>query len=341
MNLATGNSPGPPRETRRPGRWWALAAWTPTPLEIALVYAVFGFGALYVSDVLFVRWFEGTPLLRQIQALKGGIEVVVTAGLLFVLARQSRIRLESRNRQLDRTREQLDVLHRVLRHNLRNDINVIMGATTAVREACDSPTAAEQCERIHSTSEGIAHYVDQAKKINSLTEGQQTRTETDANAVVERVLETHPALLREGVRVSTDVEDVPPVVANVRFEDALGEIVDNAVTHSDHDRPHVGVSVERSDDRSGYVTVRIADDGPGIPEEERRVLDRRTERPLTHSRGMGLWFASWTALVAGGGFEIADNDPRGTVVTFFLPIARTRDLVAWLPLPDGPLGARA
>ncbi|PYZ02701.1 hypothetical protein C8039_04105 [Halogeometricum sp. wsp3] len=44
-------------------------------------------------------------------------------------------------------------------------------------------------------------------------------------------------------------------------------------------------------------TIRIEDDGPGLPETEREVLTTRTETPLTHSAGMGLWLAIGLSLL--------------------------------------------
>jgi len=335
MDSVTAEPSGPPPQARQSGWRRVVAAWDPTPLQIALVYAVFGFGALYVSDVLFVRWVEGTAQLQQMQAFKGGVEIVVTAGLLFALARRSRANLDRKNQQLARARAELDVLHRVLRHNLRNDVNVITGATALAREECTSEVVTEQCDRIRATAEKIVHYVDQAKKIRALTHGRRTRTTVDAEVMVERLIENYPALEREGVRLSSEIEDVPPVLANPRIEDAIGDLLDNAVTHTDRDRPRIDVSVTRSTDGPGCVAVRIADDGPGIPEQERRAINQRVERPLTHSCGMGLWFASWAALVSGGDLEITDNDPRGSVVTFHLPIDPSHRSIRERLLPAG------
>jgi sensor histidine kinase regulating citrate/malate metabolism len=63
----------------------------------------------------------------------------------------------------------------------------------------------------------------------------------------------------------------------------------------------------------------VADDGPGIPELEQHVIESGTETPLNHSLGVGLWVMEWVATTLGGELTIADNEPRGSVVTFQLP----------------------
>jgi sensor histidine kinase regulating citrate/malate metabolism len=69
------------------------------------------------------------------------------------------------------------------------------------------------------------------------------------------------------------------------------------------------------------MRISVADNGPGIPELERHVIESGTETPLNHSLGVGFWLMEWVATALGGEFTIADNEPRGSVVTFRLPDA--------------------
>ena len=97
---------------------------------------------------------------------------------------------------------------------------------------------------------------------------------------------------------------------------ALQELVENALKHSDGPQPHVTVSLT-ADQRKATVTIR--DNGPGIPNQERRALEEGAERPLQHGSGLGLWLAYWLVHYVGGEIEI-DVDERGTTVSVELPI---------------------
>jgi signal transduction histidine kinase len=65
--------------------------------------------------------------------------------------------------------------------------------------------------------------------------------------------------------------------------------------------------------------VTISENGPGIPDEERRVLEAGTETPLEHSSGLGLWFAYWLVHYVGGDITL-DVDDGGTTVAVTLPV---------------------
>jgi signal transduction histidine kinase len=100
---------------------------------------------------------------------------------------------------------------------------------------------------------------------------------------------------------------------------AIEELVENAIRHADV-TPNVEVSTTTSADGDS-VALRVADNGPGIPDVERRGLTQDLERPLEHTSGLGLWMVRWSVTTAGGSIDIYDNEPRGTVVVIRLPRA--------------------
>jgi signal transduction histidine kinase len=99
---------------------------------------------------------------------------------------------------------------------------------------------------------------------------------------------------------------------------AVGNLLNNAIEHNDAERPSVRVSVEPTDGDGRYVRIRVADNGPGIPEAEREVLREGTETPLEHGSGLGLWIVYWIATMSGGDITFEENDGRGSVVTLAL-----------------------
>jgi signal transduction histidine kinase len=95
-------------------------------------------------------------------------------------------------------------------------------------------------------------------------------------------------------------------------ETILAEPVENALVHNGED-PTVEVTVSE-DPRAGAV-LSVADDGPGIPARERKVLESGTETQLEHGQGIGLWLVTWAVTQLGGALSFSEREPSGSIVT--------------------------
>ena len=101
--------------------------------------------------------------------------------------------------------------------------------------------------------------------------------------------------------------------------DALANLVDNAIKHG-RDGGHVTVAVSRCTDGS---EICVADDGPGIPAQEREHVFKRFYR-LERSRrtpgnGLGLSLVAAVARLHGADVELEDNAPGLRVRLRFPP----------------------
>jgi PAS domain S-box-containing protein len=211
----------------------------------------------------------------------------------------------------------LSVLDRVLRHNLRNKMNVALGNAQGLASA-DDPSVAERAASIREAAEELLCLSESARRFEGVFQAHAGASETvDVAALVGNVV-AEARLSHPEADISTVVPDEAPARVHETFELALEELVENAVVHSDREQPRVEVTVGVDD---ADVEVCVADDGPGLGETDRRALRRGTESPLEHTQGLGLWLVRWSAESVGGEVEFAENDPRGTVVTVRLPRA--------------------
>jgi len=229
--------------------------------------------------------------------------------------------INSRDVTERRRREQrMNVLNRTLRHDLRNNMNVILGNAELLMREYGSD---DRAETIRSTAADMLELGNKVRDIERALDSSETPREmVDIVSVIEEHLASVERAIPE-VEVETDLPESEWVVANRRIGSAIDDAIGNAIEHNDSPDPRVRVTLEDSEIAGDdAVRVCIADDGPGIPEEELDVLTGGGETPLEHASGLGLWLIKWIVNESAGEVEFEDNDMGGTTVAITLKKAR-------------------
>jgi signal transduction histidine kinase len=232
----------------------------------------------------------------------------------------------------ERRREQrLAVLNRVLRHNLRNDLNVVQGYLDIATDRVDDADLRGMLETAERKTAGVVELGEKARTI-------ENAMGDDAGSVSTVTVEPLLAEIRDDLLAETDAEiriEVPAGLS-VRTDASVLKVVfenliENGVVHSDADAPVVTVRAVEAD--PGDVGFEIADNGPGVPAHELDVLEATEETALEHGSGLGLWIVKWGVASLGGtvAFEVSED---GTAVRLTLPGAADTDATR-KPDPDG------
>jgi len=203
-----------------------------------------------------------------------------------------------------------EVLNRLLRHNLRNDLNVILGLadqlTTSLETAETESTAVG--ERLKQRALDLVETTRRARELESVID--RSETDTEPVVVADLVADAREALREEypHAEITSTVDESAVAVAGPALREAVVELVENAVEHTSA-APTLAVRV-RSRPDSGEVVITVADDGPGIPPDERAIVDgSRSITPLDHASGLGLWLAKWVVEAYGGELAFVGPDP--------------------------------
>jgi PAS domain S-box-containing protein len=219
----------------------------------------------------------------------------------------------------------LKVLNRVLRHNLRNDMTVVMALAKRLARDVDDEELAGYARTLLDNAEDVATLSEKAKEIERVLgrrDGSgQTRPVDLASrvgAAVEAQIEAHPE-----ADVSVDVPDGIGVVGDDGLQRACEELVENAIEHAESGSPRVEIEAREDPERDDWVELRVRDDGPGIPESEWRIVAGEEDiSQLSHGSGLGLWLTRW--IVESHGGEIHREDPEDTDgTTVVLRLRRT------------------
>ncbi len=207
------------------------------------------------------------------------------------------------------TREQrLEVLTRVLRHNLRNDLDTILAYAGEIED----PTVRTA---IRSKVKDLVQTGEKARDIEAmLSMSHKSQTTGDVAEVIRTVADQLEADTDNATVTVESPEQVTIHTHRELLERLVTELLENAIEHNDQPTPRVAVTVGTAETPKEVVEIEIADNGPGIPEEEYAPLDAGTETSLSHGTGVGLWLVNWIVAHLGGDIEFAES-ASGTVVT--------------------------
>jgi PAS domain S-box-containing protein len=252
-----------------------------------------------------------------------------------------------------RREQELQVLHRILRHNLRNDLNVIHGTATRidtmlspVAEGFDEESLAEAVETPEEDSPSagespstlggkLGRAIEFSRMLQDAAEGLISVSEKAQQAeyvlrtmdgdhhsvTFSEILESPVEDLRQThdeADIAVEIQSSDPVLVRGPVSLAVKELAENAIVHHTDPQPAISIRAYANRERA---YVEIADDGPGIPEEERHVIAAGEESSMIHSSGLGLWIAKWIVNRAGGSLVFDDGRDEGTTALIELPIA--------------------
>lgn len=221
-------------------------------------------------------------------------------------------RLEARN-------EELEALNRVVRHDIRNDMTVILGWAELLENHVDGDR--EHLEKMLSSGQHVVELTDIARDfVETLT----SDVEPELRAISLRsTLSTELDHVREFYPDASFVVDGTLVDADVRANEMLSSVftnlLRNGVQHNHDPEPGVTVSTEVED---GDAVVRIADDGPGGPDDVKEQIFGKGEKGLDRDgTGIGLYLVRTLVGQYGGTVHVEDNESSGAVCVVRLPIA--------------------
>jgi len=226
----------------------------------------------------------------------------------------------------DETRREhrLQVMHRILRHNLRNDVNVIDTSAEWLAAELEEESLLTVVEWIRQSASSLEHLSVGAGRVRRVLDNPQTDEHIEVGPLLEEVRtgyqEAYPA---------ADIEVAAPssleVTASPHLRLALTELVENAIEHNDSADPRVRLTatVPGQTDNE-WVELSVADDGPRIPESERVVTATdREPTQVEHGTGLGLLLVQWIVDSIGGTVSIEEGDLGGNCVRLRLKRAET------------------
>ncbi|WP_054520051.1 PAS domain S-box protein [Halanaeroarchaeum sulfurireducens] len=209
---------------------------------------------------------------------------------------------------------QLNVMNRLLRHNMRNDLNVIQGRAKLLADNLPAKNQ-DSVEAIVKNSEELADLAEKGRVITTLLQDRPKREEIDVETRVRTVASDiqgdHPA-----ADITVEAQGNTVRTPSTEIDKAIRELIENAIIHNDQETPTVAVEITGQDES---VEVEVRDTGPTISDADRGSLLGEDPSQLQHGSGLGLWLINIAATRSGGSVSYEENSPRGNRIQLRLP----------------------
>lgn len=221
-------------------------------------------------------------------------------------------------RRLREQRDKLRVLNQIVRHDIRNNLQVVLGRLDMLDTDGDDGAAAVETAR-RNVDEAI-ELIQTAGQLSEATleEHSERRPVALAPALSGQVEETRSSFGAASVTVEGTIPPVD-VRADGMLDSVFRNLLENAIRHNDNTTPEVTVAATETD--GGTVEVRIRDNGPGIPDDQKaEIFDYGAKGAESTGSGMGTYLVDTLVTEYGGQVRIEDAPDGGAVFVVSLEV---------------------
>lgn len=215
--------------------------------------------------------------------------------------------------ELESQRDDLDVLNQIVRHDIRNDLQIVLAALEIIEETGDERTRTHVERALKSTREAI-ELTNTAKEMSEvMLRGEDEYEPIDLRTTLqEEVDHLHTAYPDTEIEIHGTIPAVD-LRADAMLSSVFRNLLTNAVQHNDTDQPYIRVTASETENR---VQVTIEDNGPGVPDALKdEVFGKGVKGDQSRTTGLGLYLVRRLVDNYGGEVWIEDVDPTGTAVT--------------------------
>lgn len=205
-----------------------------------------------------------------------------------------------------------DVIDRVLRHNVRNDMNVIEGYTNEIISSGNKKirNKAEiidrKCSELHNT-------IKKLRKIQKVINKKQN-IEVDIEEEIKNTINENKQL-KKNIHIDFNKkQEQICAISHPCINYAIEEIIENSIQHNNSETKKLRININQDKNK---VHIKFKDNGKGIEQHEIDVIESNTETSHKHSSGGGLWLIKWIINRSNGSIEFT-NTSNGTEINIFL-----------------------
>jgi signal transduction histidine kinase len=290
------------------------------PLHAVHTYLVWLLLLLMVA-VVFIAHAVLRRLLRPLRELGDGV-ALLSSGQLDVTVPQRRhdefgALAEAFNRMVSRVRDMIRARDQLLldvSHELRSPV-------TRMKVALELLPEGDKKHRMAADLDEMELMISELLELERLREGRIRKERRNIVPILEAVVESCQDRA-PGARIVSAAREIVLQVDADKLQTVIRNLVENAMKYSLPDSRPVEVSAV---EENGQVTIRVTDDGPGIPAEDLESIfepffrvDRSRSR-RSGGYGLGLSISKRIVEAHGGNITAMNNPGRGASFVTILP----------------------
>jgi signal transduction histidine kinase len=173
----------------------------------------------------------------------------------------------------------------------------------------------------------MASIQDGTQRIKKIVEGMRGFSHISENAMqfadINKAIEDTLTIVWNEIKYKAVIEkeysELPPVKCNIS---EIKQVLVNLLVNAAHAVNEKGLIKIHTSAEDGYATIKITDNGCGIPEDKlKRIFDPfYTTKPVGKGTGLGLWISS-TIIQKHNGFLTVESKPdTGSTFTVRIPV---------------------
>jgi signal transduction histidine kinase len=306
-------------------------------------------------------------ILRPLNALAEGTREVSAGRFSHRLTPSGNDELARVAREFNTMTERLDELDRMkqdfvskVSHDLKTPLSSMQETTAVMLDEVPGPLTAKQRQLLlinQESGQRLSGMITKLLDLSRIEAGLDTQQRIiDIRSLVQRSV-NHVVDVSSADRITLSMSDAETRQTVRGDSDSISQVFDNLLDNAFKFSPFDGkvavhvtdvtsrgdippfrwAALRRHGPDAGAVLVTVADEGPGIPDDDKERVFKRFYQTdagrAARSRGVGLGLAICREIVAkhGGVIWVADNEPRGSVLHVLLPAAAGADRPAERP----------
>jgi signal transduction histidine kinase len=206
--------------------------------------------------------------------------------------------IQKKNKELESYREHINLINKILRHDLMNKLVVIKTATKLFSHSGDK----KYLDELNKSTQKSIELIRNMRELEMFISSHQGLNSYFLNDTFNEIFTSYPA-------VDFHVEGKGNVLADEAISSVFENIIQNAVTHGKANK--IDINITR---KENMCKISIADNGIGIPDKiKKMIFDEDFVYGKTGHTGLGLYIVKKAMENYGGSVNVEDNQPKGTV----------------------------